>query len=313
MFACRAAAGCNPFHSLTPRHRAAIRAKPTIMAPILGSQSMRIYITGHKGQLGRALLERLPDAQGGDLPEVDITQPASIEAAIEAARPDLVIHCAAMTDVDGAARDPALAYRINGLGTQNVALAAARTGAAVAHISTNEVFDGRKAAPYFEFDATAPINAYARSKVAAEWFVAHLLRRFYIVRTAWLSAPGGRNFPHRILQLADERGSLRVVTDEIANPTFAGDLADALVKLIHTGRYGIYHLTNAGYCSRYDYAREILALSGRAHVAVEPITLADYPRASTPPRFGALANTAAVALGICLRPWQDALADFLAG
>jgi dTDP-4-dehydrorhamnose reductase len=272
---------------------------------------MRILITGHKGQLGQALLRRLPEALGADLPEVDITTAASIAGAVDAARPEVIIHCAAMTDVDGAARQPDLAYRINGLGTQNVALAAARSGAALLHISTNEVFDGAKRSPYFEFDATGPINAYARSKLAAEWFVTHLLQRFYLVRTSWLSAPGGRNFVHRILQLADERGALRVVTDEVANPTFADDLAGALVQLIATEQYGVYHLTNAGYCSRHAYAGRILALTGRAHIPVEPITLADYPRASTPPPFGALANTAAAALGITLRSWEEALEEFL--
>ena len=273
---------------------------------------MRVYITGHRGQLGRALLRRLPDAVGGDLPELDITNPVSIEAALAAARPDVVFHCAAYTDVDGAARDPALAYRINGLGTQNVAIAAAKVGAALVHISSNEVFDGRKGEPYGEFDVTNPINPYARSKHAAEWYATHLSPRFYVVRTAWISAPGGRNFIHRIMQLADERGSLRVVTDEVANPTFADDLAGGLIALAATGRYGVYHLTNAGHVSRYDYARKILALSGRGHIPVEPIVLADYPRASTPPPFGALANTTAAALGITLRPWEDALAEFLA-
>jgi dTDP-4-dehydrorhamnose reductase len=272
---------------------------------------MRVFITGHKGQLGRALLARLPDATGADLPEVDIVTPESIEAAIAAARPEVIVHCAAMTDVDGAARDPALAYRINGLGTQNVALAAARAGAALAYISTNEVFDGVKRAPYHEFDATHPINPYGQSKVAGEWFTAHLTSQFYLIRTSWLSAPGGRNFAHRVQQLADERGHLRVVTDEVANPTFVDDLADAVVKLIHTERFGIYHLTNAGYCSRFDYAKKILELSGRGHVPVEPITLADYPRPSTPPPFAALANTTAAALGITLRPWEAALQEFL--
>ncbi|MCC6189449.1 MAG: dTDP-4-dehydrorhamnose reductase [Anaerolineales bacterium] len=272
---------------------------------------MRVYITGHRGQLGQALLKRLPQASGGDLPELDITNPVSIGTALAEAGAELVVHCAALTDVDGAARDPELAYRVNGLGTQNVALAAAQAGAALVYVSTNEVFDGARGQPYYEFDTPNPINAYARSKLAGEWFAAHLLARSYIVRTAWLSAPGGRNFVHRILQLADERGSLRVVTDEVANPTFVGDLAEALLRLIATGRYGIYHLTNAGYCSRYEYACRILALSGRGHVPVEPISLAQYPRASTPPPFGALANTAAAALGVTLRPWQDALADFL--
>ena len=272
---------------------------------------MRVLITGQKGQLGQALLARLPGAAGADRPEVDITRPESFEAAVDAARPEVILHCAAMTDVDGAARDPALAYRINGLGTQNVAQAAARAGAALAYISTNEVFDGAKSEPYFEFDPAAPINSYGRSKLAGEWFTAHLTSRFYIIRTAWLSAPGGRNFIHRVLQLADERGRLQVVTDEVANPTFAGDLADAIVRLISAGRFGIYHLTNAGYCSRLDYARKILELSGRRQIQLEPITLAQYPRPSTPPRFTALANTAAAALGITLRPWEEALEEFL--
>ena len=172
---------------------------------------MRVFITGHKGQLGRALLTRLPGATGADLPEVDITTPEAIDAAIAAARPEVIIHCAAMTDVDSAARDPALAYRVNGLGTQNVALAAARAGAALAYVSTNEVFDGAKRAPYFEFDAGNPINPYGQSKLAGEWFTTHLTSQFYLIRTAWLSAPGGRNFAHRIQQLADERGQLSVV------------------------------------------------------------------------------------------------------
>jgi len=272
---------------------------------------MRILITGHKGQLGRALLARWPEAAGANLPEVDITTPESIDAAVDAARPEVIIHCAAMTDVDGAARDPVLAYRINGLGTQNVTQAAARAGAALAYVSTNEVFDGAKREPYFEFDAPNPINPYGQSKLAGEWFTAHLTSRFYIIRTAWLSARGGRNFVHRIQQLADERGGLRVVTDEVANPTFVDDLADAIVKLIGAGRFGIYHLTNAGHCSRYDYARKILELSGRGYIPVEPITLADFARPSTPPPFAALANTAAAALGITLRPWEEALREFL--
>jgi dTDP-4-dehydrorhamnose reductase len=272
---------------------------------------MRILITGVKGQLGQALQARLPEATGFDLPEVDITQPESLDAAVAAARPELIFHCAALTDVDGAARNPALAYRVNGLGTQNVAIAAERAGAALVYISTNEVFDGTLTEPYSEFAAPRAINAYGQSKLAGEWFAAHLTSRFYIVRIAWLSAPGGRNFIHRIQQLADERGQLSVVTDEVANPTFVGDLADALVRLIGTGRYGVYHLTNAGYVSRYDYARKILALTGRDHIPVQPILRAQYPRPSTPPPFAPLANVAAAALGITLRPWEEALAEFL--
>ena len=274
---------------------------------------MRIFITGHKGQLGRALYAVLAEhtLTGCDLPELDITDREAIGAAVADFAPDVVIHAAAWTNVDGCARDPERAYRVNALGTQNVALACAEAGAAMVYISTNEVFDGEATEPYREWDPPHPINPYGRSKAAGEWFVRHLLTRFYIVRTAWLYAPGGRNFPHRIIQLADERGALRVVTDEVGNPTYAPDLAKAIAALIRTDAYGVYHLTNAGYCSRYDFAREILRVSGREHVPVEPITLAEFQRASTPPRFAPLANTAAAALGITLQPWQEALAEFL--
>jgi len=143
--------------------------------------------------------------------------------------------------------------------------------------------------------------------------VRHLLARFYIARTAWLYAPGGRNFsnPHRIIQLADERGALKVVTDEVGNPTHALDLAAAIAALIQTKAYGVYHLVNAGHCSRHEFAREVLRVGGREHIPVEPISLDDFQRASNPPRFAPLANTAAAALGIELRPWQEALEEYL--
>lgn len=274
---------------------------------------MRIFITGNRGQLGRALNAALAEetVTGCDLPEVDITDRAAIRAAIAAFRPDVVIHAAAWTDVDGCARDPERAYQVNALGTQNVALACAEVGAVLVYISTNEVFDGTATEPYREWDPIHPINPYGRSKAAGEWLVSHLLTRFYIVRTAWLYAPGGRNFPHRIIQLADERGVLRVVVDEVSNPTYAPDLAAGLAALIRTDAYGVYHLTNSGYCSRYEFARAILRLTGREHIPVEPIPLDQFRRDSTPPRFAPLANTAAAALGITLRPWEDALAEFL--
>src|SRR5882672_5543240 len=125
---------------------------------------MRAFVTGHRGQLGQELVNRLPESKGVDLPEVDITDPTSIDAAIEAFLPDVVIHCAAMTNVDGAARDPSVAERVNGLGTENVARSAARANAALLYVSTNEVFDGSKSEPYLEDDAPNPINAYGRSK-----------------------------------------------------------------------------------------------------------------------------------------------------
>jgi dTDP-4-dehydrorhamnose reductase len=276
---------------------------------------MRVFVTGCRGQLGRAIETALGEHElaGCDLPELDITDRRAIGAAIAEFAPQVVIHAAAWTDVDGCARDPEKAYLINSIGTQNVALACADGDVSMVYISTNEVFDGKATAPYREWDPLNPSNPYARSKVAGEWYVRNLLTRFYIARTAWLYAPGGRNFsnPHRIIELADERGVLKVVTDEVGNPTNALDLAAAVRALIQTQAYGVYHLVNAGYTSRYDYVREVLRIGGREHVQVDPISLDDFQRPSKPPRFAPLANTAAAALGIELRPWQEAVTDFL--
>jgi dTDP-4-dehydrorhamnose reductase len=274
---------------------------------------MRIFITGIRGQLGRALVPVLGDHQvsGIDLPECDITDRGAIQEAITRAAPDVVIHCAALTDVDRCAREPELAYRANGLGTQNVTLACQSSQAAMLYVSTNEVFDGASQRAYQEFDAPHPVNPYGVSKLAGEWYAQSLLNRFYIVRTAWLYAPGGRNFPHRMVQLADKRGRLQVVTDEVGSPTYVADLARAIRQLIDAGHYGIYHFANAGACSRFDFAREILRLTGRSAVPVEPITSAAFQRDSTPPAYAPLDNVAGAAIGIRLRPWQQALAEFL--
>ena len=271
---------------------------------------MRIVITGHKGQLGRALQEVLQGETlfGLDLPQHDITDGQATARAIADFAPQVVIHAAAMTNVDGCERDPDAAYRINGLGAQNVALACQKCGAAMVCVSTNEVFDGTKGEPYLEFDQPHPINIYGRSKLAGELITQALLNRFYIVRTAWLYAQGGNNFVTKMISLADERGELRVVNDEVSSPTYAPDLAEAIAKLIRTDHYGIYHFTNEGVCSRYDFAVKILELAGRGHVPVHPITSDQYARASTPPLCAPIRNfCAATTLGINLRPWEEAL------
>jgi dTDP-4-dehydrorhamnose reductase len=273
---------------------------------------MRIVITGHKGQLGQALTRSLPGNQilGLDLPECDIAAADQIIPAIMEAQPDLVIHPAAMTDVDGCERDPERAFQVNALGTQNVALACGRCDAVMLHVSTNEVFDGKLGRPYYEWDTPSPLSVYARSKAAGEFYVRTLLRRFYIVRTAWLYAQGGSNFVTKILAAADKHGALRVVTDEVSAPTYAPDLAQAITQLVRTGHYGIYHFTNEGFCSRYDWAVEILELSGRGDVLVEAITADQWPRAAEPPLYAPLVNCAGAALGITLRPWPDALRTY---
>ena len=274
---------------------------------------MKILITGASGQLGTALQTALDDhaLTRVDLPEVDITNREAITTAVTAAAPDVVIHTAAYTDVDGCARDPALAYRVNGLGTQNVALACQQTGAALCHISSNEVFAGDRLDGYEEWMPLDPINPYGRSKAAAEVHVGTLLNRFYIVRLAWLFAPGGHNFIHAILQRARQNGRLRVVVDEVGNPTYVHDLAAAIAHLITTNQYGIYHLTNSGACSRWQFANEIIRQAGLTGVVNTPILGQEFKRPSTPPPYAALHNIAGRAIGIELRPWPEALAAYM--
>ncbi|MCD6290657.1 MAG: dTDP-4-dehydrorhamnose reductase [Anaerolineae bacterium] len=272
----------------------------------------RIVVTGARGQLGRSLCALLTDAAvlAIDVDEADIRDGDQVIPLIAGFQPDVVIHAAAWTDVDGAERDPDAAYAVNAVGTQNVALACQRAGAAMVYVSTNEVFDGRASRPYREWDQPAPISVYARSKWAGERIAQMLLNQLYIVRTAWVYAPGGNNFPSKIIAAADRLGRLRVVDDEFGNPTYAPDLAAAIVQLISTGRFGIYHLTNEGVCSRYEWAREVLRLSGREHIPLTPIPSSEWKRAAQPPLRAILANTAAAALGIRLRPWREALVDY---
>ncbi len=273
---------------------------------------MRIAITGANGQLGRALQARLGReheliALGHG--ELELGRPECV-AQLAATGAELVLHPAAYTNVDGCARDPELAHRVNGLGTRYVALACRQLGAPLVYVSTNEVFDGAASAPYFEYDQARPINAYGRSKWAGEQAVRELLDRFYIVRVAWLFG-GERNFVRTILRLAAERDELAVVADEIGSPTHAGDVAAAVEQLIATPYYGTYHLVNAGACSRYEFAAEIVRQAGNTRTALRPITLAEYKRDSTVPPYTPLRNLAAAALGIELRPWQAAVAEYI--
>jgi dTDP-4-dehydrorhamnose reductase len=278
------------------------------------ADAMRIVITGHKGQLGQALQTALArdDVLGLDLPEADITAPSSIIEKVAGYQPDVVVHAAAMTDVDGCERDPELAFRVNVTGTQNIALACERCGAAMVHVSTNDVFDGKLGRPYYEWDTPSPQSVYARSKAAAEFYVRTLLNRFYIVRTAWLYARGGSNFVTKIIAAADRHGALKVVTDEVSAPTYAPDLADAIAQLIRTRHYGLFHFTNSGICSRYDWACKILELSGRGRVPVEPITTGQWQRSAPPPLYAPIVNFVGAALGITLRQWEVALQAYFA-
>lgn len=271
---------------------------------------MKVLITGGNGQLGQALQKQLT-AHTVNSERVDITIKEQVFDHIQSYQPDVVIHSAAYTNVDGCAKDPQKAYLVNGYGTQNVALACQAVGSALVHVSTNEVFAGDNPAGYEEWMDKRPLNAYGRSKAHAEYHVETLLQNFYIVRTSWVYSPIGRNFIHAILKRAQETGKISVVTDEVGNPTYAHDLAQAIAQLIETGQYGTYHFTNAGSCSRWAFANEIVHLAGLEGVVNEPILGKEFRRASTPPPFGVLKNIAGQAVGITLRPWQEALADYM--
>ena len=276
---------------------------------------MHLLITGAAGRLGSLIAEREAarghQVTGVDLPVLDITNFEATRTFILRNRPDLIIHAAAWTDVDGCARDPERALRVNGYGTQHVALAAAEAGAELLYVSTNEVFDGQRGEPYHEYDVPSPANPYAYSKWVGEQAVRQSAQRHYVVRTSWLFAHGGRNFVQSILGAAANGKALRVVTDEVANPTYTNDLAEAISALIATGRYGTYHLVNTGFCSRYEFARAVLDCAGYASLPVQPITSREWPRPSTPPPYSPLINSAGPLAGVTLRPWQEALTAFL--
>jgi dTDP-4-dehydrorhamnose reductase len=268
---------------------------------------MRVVVTGANGQLGTALQEALHEHELFlvDLPEYDVTDPRIVEIIVDF-HPDLVIHAAAMTDVDGCERDPDLAFRVNEVGTRNVAEACRLCDTALLYVSTDYVFDGSKGEPYLESDEPNPVCVYGKSKLAGEVVVRDLLTRYYIVRTAWLYGPWGRNFVTKILELAAGREELSVVTSEAGSPTYALDLAAAIARLIQHPVYGTYHLVNEGSCSRFEFAERILELAGKTHVALKGAE--HYERLATVPANAALRNfSASTQLGITLRPWQEAL------
>ncbi len=280
---------------------------------------MKILITGAAGRLGSQLVSQLQnrhhvvdaDIVGEVSHELDIADYDACRRLVSDACPDIVLHPAAWTDVNGCALNPQKALRINGLGTGNLAAVTAQAGIPILYVSSNEVFDGALDRAYSEYDYPNPLNAYGYSKWYGERAVAQVNPRHYIVRSAWLFAHGGRNFIHAILGAAREGKPLRVVTNEVANPTYTNDLASAIVRLIETERFGIYHLVNEGAVSRWGFARHVLNLAGYNETPIERISRHEWPRPSLPPEYTALANNAGAGIGIRLRPWEDSLRAFL--
>lgn len=274
---------------------------------------VKVVITGAKGQLGQELVKVFDDEHevtGIYKDDLDITAADKVKNFISSIKPDLVIHCAAMTNVDGCEEDPDMAYKVNAFGTQNIAVACQKAEAEMVYVSTDFVFAGDKDEPYIEFDETGPLSIYGRSKLAGENYVRNLLNRYYIVRTAWLYGEG-HNFVRTMLRLAEEKEYLEVVNDQVGTPTCAKDLAIAISKLVETGLYGTYHASNNGSCSWYEFARKIFELKG-IDIEVKPITSDKLGRPARRPAYSVMHNFALESQGIyVMRDWEEALEEYL--
>jgi dTDP-4-dehydrorhamnose reductase len=277
---------------------------------------VRLLVTGHNGLLGSDLTPVLAETRqvtGCSLPERDITDPETCRRAVREARPELVIHAAAFTAVDECERHPGSAWRVNALGTRNVALAAREAGVPLAYISTDYVFDGRLGRPYVEFDPPGPLGIYGRSKWAGEQYVRQLCPEHYIVRSAWLFGAGGPCFPQTILRLVREKGRVEVVTDQVGNPTWCGDLARAVARIVVSGLYGTWHAVNEGPVSWFEFARGIVSAFGGDPQAIQPTTTDRFPRPAPRPPNSSLDNfVLRESLGMTMRPWPETLPDYAA-
>lgn len=272
---------------------------------------MRILITGAQGQLGHALQQAFSgeDLVLKDLPEFDLTRPDS-EAQIVAARPSVILHVGAYTNVDGAEREPDRAMLVNAQGTAMVARTAAMIDARLIYLSTDYVFDGTKTIPYLEEDIPHPINVYGQSKREGEIAALAGCPNTLVVRTAWLYGHAGNNFVKTIMRLAAEKPFLDVVGDQRGCPTNADDLALALKDLVKRDLRGICHVTNTGDCTWHEFAAAIVGLMGHS-IPVRPITTAQAGRLARRPVYSVLASGRLAKVRALLPHWQDALARFM--
>jgi dTDP-4-dehydrorhamnose reductase len=274
---------------------------------------MRVLVTGAGGMLGRDVVLAATNAghqvaalTHGDL---DVTEAEGVAARIDRDRPDVVINCAAWTDVDGAEDSEDRAMAVNGQGSGNVSAAAAAAGAKVVYVSTDYVFDGQKDSPYVEVDEPGPISAYGRTKLAGEEATAAANKRHFIVRSSWLFGIGGPNFVETMLQLASDHGEVLVVRDQVGSPTYTWHLGSGIVRLVEGSAYGIHHMAADGACSWYDFAREIFD-QARVECNVMSATTDMLGRPAPRPAYSALATQREHA--ILLPSWRDGLAGYLA-
>jgi len=277
---------------------------------------MKLLVTGAGGMLGQALVpcleSRAHDVDAMPKEQLDVTNYYQVLDTIGAKKPDLVLHCAAFTKVDQAESEPALAYHINGYGTENLAVACNKHDVPMLYVSSDYVFDGEQTQPYNPWDATRPLSIYGKSKLAGEKAIQRHLTRFYIVRTSWLYGPNGKNFVDTIVSMAEQGKTLRVVSDQVGTPTCTLSLSEIIADLIVTGRWGVYHATDDGVTNWCDFARAIVRDTGHTSVEVEPIETKDMPRPATRPKYSVLDKTALInTIARELPSWEESLNHYL--
>jgi dTDP-4-dehydrorhamnose reductase len=273
---------------------------------------MKVTILGGTGLLGKALMPAWSGDEviGLGARDVDIRDPQKVREVVNAKRPDWIILAAAYTDVDGCESNPDLAFSVNRDGAVNVAHAAKEVGTRFLFLSSDYVFDGRKTSPYETDDLRNPQSVYGRSKAEAELRLLDVLPDCCIARTSWLFGKGGKCFPDTILKLAASRAALDVVNDQRGCPTYAADLAAAIIQLCRANASGIVHATNSGDCTWFEFAREIISASGLG-TEVRPVNSAQMARPAPRPAYSVLSSRSLQRFGITLPIWQDALRRYL--
>jgi dTDP-4-dehydrorhamnose reductase len=276
---------------------------------------MKVLVTGAGGQVGSEVHGHLSHHRLLALSraELDIADRDAVEQCLGAFLPEAVVNCAAWTDVDGCEGDPERAFVANALAVRHLAVACARVGAHLVHVSTDYVFAGDKDGPYHEWDAPAPVSVYGRSKLGGELEIARHAPSWAVARTSWVFGRRGRNFVDSILARAREGAPLKVVTDQVGCPTYAPDLAGALARLAVEHRRGLYHVTNQGACTWHELARATLELAGLDPDVVGEMTTLELGRPAPRPANSVLENLAWRRSGLTpLRPWREALAERIA-
>ncbi len=276
---------------------------------------MKVLVTGIKGQLGHDVMERLREknheAVGVDLEEMDITDESAVNDVMDRVRPQAVIHCAAYTAVDRAEDEEEMCRRVNAVGTAYIAKACQRHDCKLLYLSTDYIFTGEGERPWEPEDEADPLNVYGQTKYEGEQAIEACLEKYFIVRISWVFGVNGSNFIRTMLRLGEERGAVSVVDDQIGSPTYTYDLASLLVDMIESDRYGIYHATNEGFCSWYEFAVEIFR-QAKMDVEVTPVGTDAFPAKAKRPKNSRMSKEKLIQNGFQKLPsWQDALGRFL--